>query len=96
VTAIEAGGTADHAQPMRLNPKPIWQTGLIIAAAAAAAVAAVLIAVELAVAIVAIRYFAETLVGPPRALTCPAHGASDRGSPGASATLDQCTHWSPG
>jgi hypothetical protein len=69
---------------MHLNPKPIWIAWRNIAAAACALV---LVAVEVGMTIVAIRYFAQTVASP--------HGASDRGSPGASATLDQCTHWSP-
>jgi len=68
---------------MRLNPKPIWRTGQNIVAAVCAVV---LVAVEVGMAIMAIRYFAQTVASP--------HGASDRASPGASATLDQCADWS--
>ena len=69
---------------MRVNLKPIWQTGQNILAAVCAVVLA---AVEVGMAVMAIRYFAQTVASP--------HGASDRGSPGASATLDQCADWSP-
>jgi hypothetical protein len=81
---VVGGRNAVHAEPMHLNPKLIWNAWRNLAAVACALV---LVAVEVGMAIVAVRYFAHTVASH--------HGASDSGSPGASATLDRCADWLP-